>query len=182
MASASDSNVSMGPMGPWYHNFLKGTPPTPSKTIVDFKKAGLSEYDGLYAVVLDGILSPEECQKLVQLAEDSAMDGTDGNQVVWKRAMVNVGNGMQVMAEDTRKCGRIIFDSQDVVNALWGRIKDLVPELREIVNQPDVTGEGPVKRKEVWKMTRLNEKMRFLKYTAGEYFRRRLFLTCVSSA
>jgi hypothetical protein len=46
--------------------------------------------------------------------------------------------------------------------------------LHEVVGQPEVTGSGPVKRREVWKMTRLNERMRFLKYTKGEYFKREL--------
>lgn len=88
--------------------------------------------------------------------------------------MVNVGNGMQVMNEDTRKYGRIIMDSQDIVDRIWDRIRSYVPELLELANAPDVTGEGPAKRRETWKMTRLNERMRFLKYTRGEYFKCRL--------
>ena len=38
---------------------------------------------------------------------------------------------------------------------------------------PHVTGFGPAKRNETLRMTRLNERMRFLKYTNGQYFRRR---------
>lgn len=80
------------------------------------------------------------------------------------------------MYEDTRKCGRIIYDEPELVARLWERVKDLVPELHELVCKPEVTGSGPAKRREVWKMTRLNERMRFLKYTAGEYFKRKLFV------
>ena len=142
-----------------------------NKTIIDFVAAGLDEYDGLYAVVLDGVLTPEECRTLVQIAEYSAMH-RPASSMPWERAMVNVGGGMQIMAEDTRKCGRIIMDDQDIVDRLWKRVRDLVPELLELANCPDVTGEGPAKRRETWRFTRLNERMRFLKYTEGEYFKR----------
>lgn len=36
---------------------------------------------------------------------------------------------------------------------------------------PHIFGDDPQKRGEVWKFSRLNERMRFLKYKSGEYFR-----------
>jgi hypothetical protein len=81
------------------------------------------------------------------------------------------------MYEDTRKCGRIMFDSQDIVDKIWDRIKDSVPELHKLQAIPMVTGAGPSMRRETWGMTRLNERMRFLKYTSGEYFKRTLSKT-----
>jgi hypothetical protein len=147
-------------------SFLSGAPPNPKVTKIDFKKTELPEYDGLYATILDGILTPEECGILVGAAEDQA-------QGKWERAMVNIGGGMQALYEDTRKCDRIIYDSQDIADRIWERVKGLVPELTFVANQPLVTGTGPSKRREVWRYTRLNERMRFLKYTAGEYFKRK---------
>jgi hypothetical protein len=85
--------------------------------------------------------------------------------------MVNVGNGQQRLFEDTRKCGRIIWDDRDMVAKLWARIADSVPDIHQLQNWADVTGIGPAKRKETWKVTRLNDRMRFLKYTGGEYFK-----------
>jgi hypothetical protein len=146
-------------------SFLEGPPPNPKVTKIDFKNTGLPEYDGLYATVLDGILTPEECHTLVTAAENQAPKS-------WERALVNIGNGEQAFYEDVRKCGRIIWDSQDIVDRIWERAKGLVPELTTIANQPLVTGTGPSKRREVWKYTRCNERMRLLKYTAGEYFKR----------
>jgi hypothetical protein len=148
-------------------SFLTGPPPNPSVNKIDFTKTELPEYDGLYATVLDGILSKEECRILISAAEAQAENG-------WERALVNIGNGQQAMYEDTRKCGRIIFDSQEIVDKIWERVKGFVPELYTIAAQPLITGVGPVKRRETWEMTRLNERMRFLKYTAGEYFKREL--------
>lgn len=144
--------------------FLDGPAPNLTRRNVNWKKGGLPEYDHLWAVVLDGVLSQEECDMLVAAAEAT----TDGK---WERAMVNVGGGRQAMYEDVRNCGRIIWDSRDLVAKLWARIEASVPEVHRLQNWADVTGDGPVKRKEVWNVTRLNERMRFLKYTGGEYFK-----------
>lgn len=145
--------------------FLSGPAPSLTRTDIDLKKSGvLTGYNDLWAVVLDGVLSEEECDVFIAAAEST----TDGK---WERALVNIGGGMQAMYEDTRKCGRIIWDNRDVVAKLWARIEGAVPEIHELKNWPNVTGNGPVKRKESWKLTRLNERMRFLKYVGGEYFK-----------
>ena len=145
--------------------FLDGPAPNPVKTHIHFADSPLPEYKGLYAVVIDGVLSPEECMQLTAAAEAR----TAGE---WERALVNVGQGRQMMYEDVRKCGRIIWDDRDMVAKIWARCAPLVPELDKVVNQAKVTGIGPFKRGEVWKMTRCNERMRILKYTSGEYFKR----------
>lgn len=144
--------------------FLNGPAPNLTKHVIDFKKEGLPSYEGRWAVILDGVLSQEECELLTKAAEAT----TEGN---WERAMVNVGNGQQRLYEDTRKCGRIIWDDRDVVAKLWARIQDSVPDIHRLQDWADVTGIGPAKRKETWKVMRLNERMRFLKYVGGEYFK-----------
>lgn len=146
-------------------SFLTGPAPNLTRTDVDFKKSGiLAKYNDLWAVVLDGVMTEEECDILIAAAEAT----TDGK---WERALVNIGGGMQAMYEDTRKCGRIIWDDRDIVAKLWARIEAAVPEIHELKNWPNVTGNGPAKRNETWKLTRLNERMRFLKYVGGEYFK-----------
>ncbi|KAF2735761.1 hypothetical protein EJ04DRAFT_511542 [Polyplosphaeria fusca] len=147
-----------------YEGFLEGPAPNLSREDVDWKKGGIPEYEGQWATVLDGVLTEKECDLLVAAAEAR----TDG---VWERAMVNVGGGMQMLAEDTRNCGRIIWDDRDIVAKLWARVEAAVPEIHRLEKWVDVTGNGPAKRKEVWKVTRLNERMRILKYIGGEYFK-----------
>lgn len=155
---------------PLPQDFLVGQPKhiTPVISKIDFATTELPEYDGLYATVIDNVFTVQECQELVRLAEAS-------NSGVWERAMVNIGGGRQALYEDTRKCGRIILDSLDLAGRLWERVKPLVPELGALEGQAEVTGWGPVKRGEVWRCTRLNERMRFLKYVGGEYFKREFF-------
>lgn len=134
---------------------------------IDFTKTSLPEYKGLYAVVLDNVLNKSECEDLVRAAEARGE---------WEQAMINVGNGRQMLVPDARDCGRIIWDDREVVARIWGRVKDSVPEIALLRVMAHVTGNGPTKRNETWFMSRLNERMRFLKYTKGQYFRRRLML------
>lgn len=149
--------------------FLEGPAPNLTKTKIDFAKGGIPECEKSWAVVLDGVLTEEECETLVRAAEAT----TDGK---WERAMVNVGGGLQAMYEDTRKCGRIIWDNKDIMAKIWARVESSVPEIHTLQNWAEVTGNGPVKRGETWVVTRLNERGRYLKYTGGEYFKRGFWL------
>ena len=133
---------------------------------IDFEEANLPAYNGLYAVVLDNVFTAKECNQLILAAE-----GRTGG--VWEPALINIGMGMQELRPDVRNCGRIIWDDRAVVEGLWNRVKSYVPELELVTDAPDITGNGPAIRKETWRMTRLNERMRFLKYGAGQYFQRK---------
>jgi hypothetical protein len=146
--------------------FLEGPAPALKRSNVNFTKGGLPQHEGKWAVVLDGVLTEQECEQLVAAAE-----ATTGG--VWERALVNIGNGRQAMYEDTRKCGRIIWDNADVMAKLWARIEGKVPDIHRLENWPGVTGSGPAKWEEVWKVSRLNDRARFLKYVGGEYFKGR---------
>ncbi|KAF2441931.1 hypothetical protein P171DRAFT_343305, partial [Karstenula rhodostoma CBS 690.94] len=142
--------------------FLDGPAPALIKTKINFAKEGLPEYDGMYAVQLDGVLTEEECSQLLASAEAT----TNGE---WERALINVGAGVQALSEETRKCGRIIWDSRELVAKIWARIQAHVPEILSVRNWPDVTGD--FRRDVTWVATRLNERARFLKYVGGEYFK-----------
>ena len=81
------------------------------------------------------------------------------------------------MISDVRNCDRIIWDSTEVTGRIWERVRPYVEGygIDKIANMPFVTGHGPVKRKETAKAVGLNERMRVLKYTGGEYFRGECF-------
>ncbi|KAF1970485.1 hypothetical protein BU23DRAFT_649497 [Bimuria novae-zelandiae CBS 107.79] len=118
--------------------FLDGPAPALRKSKLNFVRAGLPEYSAAYAVLLDGVMTEEECNQLIAAAEGM----TNGH---WERALINIGGGQQAMYEDTRKCGRIIWDNPELMANVWAR--------------------------QTWVMTGLNERARFLKYTGGEYFK-----------
>ena len=144
--------------------FLTQPSPSISRQVIDFSKTTLPEYHGLYAVILDNVLSKEECDSLVSAAEQHASGQ-------WEQALVNIGQGRQMLITEARQCGRIIWDSREMVGRLWARVNGHVPEVKTIYQQPHVTGVGPSKRQEIWQMTRLNERMRFLRYKRGDYFK-----------
>ncbi|MCJ1399318.1 hypothetical protein MMC11_002520 [Xylographa trunciseda] len=130
---------------------------------VDFRLTQLPEYAGYYTVVLDNVLTATECNQLIHAAEATAKAG-------WEPAMINVGGGRQELALDTRNCGRIIWDNSEIIGKIWDRVKDHVPELQSLPDSPIILGRNPFNRHETWHMTRLNERMRFLKYGSGQYF------------
>lgn len=147
-------------------DFLTSPSPNIEVSRINFAKTAIPENEGLYAVVLDNVLTPQECELFIRAAEATSLDG-------WERAMVNVGGGRQMLMERTRNCGRIIWDSEELVDRIWKRIEHL-PDVEEIVrleSVPRIFGNGPAMRREIWRFTRPNERMRFLKYVGGEYFR-----------
>ncbi|KAL5357527.1 hypothetical protein BJX96DRAFT_163138 [Aspergillus floccosus] len=155
-------------------NFLRGTPPSATLHKTDFTKTTppIPAYKDHFAAVIDNFLTESECRQLLHLAEHSTPD-TPTTRNPWERALLNIGGGQQIMAQDTRNCGRIIWDSHDLADRLLTR---LMPFLREcdIVNvdsRPLVTGRGPTARGEAFVLSRLNERFRFLRYEGGEYFR-----------
>ena len=147
------------------HDFLSSPGPRVQKNDVDFKYHGLPEYEGRYATVLDNVFTKDECDILVRAAEAQS-NGT------WEQAMINIGGGAQALMTDSRDCGRIIWDDKDVVERIWSRIKGSVPEPNYLMGMDKVTA---VPRGEMWEMTRLNERMRFLKYGKGQYFKRKQY-------
>jgi hypothetical protein len=99
---------------------------------IDWAKTDIPEYAGAYAVVLDNVLAPAECAELVREAQARAAsasgNGTGTGGDAWHGALLNG----DVLDLATRKCLRIIWDSPQVVERLWRRIADSVPELQRV--------------------------------------------------
>lgn len=140
-------------------DFLTKPLPSTTATRIDFANTSIPEYADFYATVIDNALTPEECDTLLQTAQ--------AEERTWERAKIQLVSGRQLQVDQVRKCGRIIWSS----HRIWSRVREHVPEIAKIEGQADITGGWSVVKGEVWKMSRLNEMMRFLKYEGGEYFR-----------
>ncbi|KAH8700956.1 hypothetical protein BGW36DRAFT_460032 [Talaromyces proteolyticus] len=150
-------------------------PPNVTSSIIDFNSTTprIRAYKRNFAAVIDNFMTEAECNELLALAEKSAALSSD-NKIqtpIWERAMINVGGGKQAMATDVRNCGRIIFDSTELADRLLAR---LIPffrrwDMERLENRMAVT--GLTGRQNTYYLTRLNERLRFLKYVGGEYFR-----------
>ncbi|KAL9613340.1 MAG: hypothetical protein Q9167_002101 [Letrouitia subvulpina] len=138
-------------------DFLLGSSSEITKQIIDFKGNELPEYEGYYACILDNALSADECGELIRAAKAQ----TNGE---WQLAMINSGSGRQEVDLGSRSCGRIIWDDPEIVSRIWARCQGLVPELHELRDRPSITGTGPLKKGWSYRLTRLNERMRFLRY------------------
>ncbi|CAG8792807.1 652_t:CDS:1, partial [Acaulospora morrowiae] len=71
----------------------------------------------------------------------------------YEPALLNVGRGRQELNTNMRNNSRHILDDEQLADALWFRVKDLVP---------DEWNDFPV--------VGLNERFRFLRYDPGERF------------
>lgn len=153
-------------------------PPNAKSNIIDFTstKPAIPKYKDHFAAVIDNFMTEAECNELLSYAEQSATKTSisNGNATKadpWERAMINVGGGRQAMAADYRNCGRIIYDAPELADRIFAR---LMPFFRQwnmvtLENRYGVTGLAG--RRYVYQVRRLNERLRFLKYAGGEFFR-----------
>ena len=117
------------------------------KTKVDLppvRRMGTKHTNDKLAFVLDNVLTEDECKALIEETEEKG----------YEAALLNVGNGRQVLDTTYRNSKRCIVDSEDKAGWLWDKIKDFIPDTW---NSYPVVG--------------LNERLRFLKYEGGEYFK-----------
>ncbi|KAH8919468.1 hypothetical protein BT69DRAFT_1224111 [Atractiella rhizophila] len=152
-------------------DFLKKPIPPPTVEYVDWEKEGLPEYVDCYAVVLDGVLMPAECEKLLELAVQSS---TTTENEGWGVAMLNAGIGREVLALDYRNCDRIIWDTQVIADRILERCllaPGIKKDLEVLEDKPWVMSMRAVERGESWKLSRPNDRLRFLKYGSGQFFK-----------
>ncbi|PGH30998.1 hypothetical protein GX50_06240 [[Emmonsia] crescens] len=154
-------------------DFLCASPQIASSKKIDFTKTvdAFPEYEGLYALMVDDLFTKEECDLLIRGAEESTIsDSTKSPK--WEEALVNAGNGIQMLDIETRRCSRILWDCPWLADRLLSRIRPFVQDdIEFLCYVPHITGRGHTKRQETWRLARLNERLRFLRYYRGEYFR-----------
>ncbi|KAF8337162.1 hypothetical protein F5887DRAFT_890826 [Amanita rubescens] len=136
--------------------------------IFDFSNTSLApDYPAgqRYVKILDGVFTPEECNALVRFAET-------GNP--WKQAAIHFGMEEHQQLVDTRyrNSERILRFDEGVVQWLYERLKPYVHELEEI--RPESEWERVVGRpggQQEWRMIGLNERLSFLRYGRGHFFK-----------
>jgi len=164
-------------------DFLIADPPDARPIVVkpiDWAKTTIPENAGLYATVLDHVLSPSECDALVALAEASVppsrrRPAPGGSSTPWQPALVNIGAGLEVLNKRYRNSDRIVWDNQVVMDRIWARCARGAPGLAEelgvvvVEEEEEWRGGGAGAR---WEFDRFNERGRYLRYGSGQYFRR----------
>jgi hypothetical protein len=146
---------------------------------VDFASIGLPDLSSRTCLIIDNLLTPGDVAKLYRAATLSGP---------WVQAKVSVDIGVEILNTDYRNSGRIILDDHALAGWLYRKIE---PHLGEGVRRvkgaehhewigSSYYGEAASTRKRedgsevlvqpVARVTRLNERLRFLRYEPGMYF------------
>jgi hypothetical protein len=110
----------------------------------DFAELTGRATDGLYAVVVDGVLSRAECAALVAATERRG----------YVPALLNKGRGREVLEPSFRRGDRRIVDDPRLARLIFDRVRPFVEPSRGR-----------------WRLVGANERLRFLKYAAGDFFK-----------
>ena len=93
--------------------------------------------------MVHGFLSADECKALIERSEAMSYDA----------ALIARPSGPARVTE-VRNNDRVIWDDSDQADALWQRLKDVIPPMFH----------------NVWRASGLNERLRFYRYEPGQYF------------
>ena len=94
-----------------------------------------------FAIIVDNVFTEQECKDLIDLTESKG----------YKEALVG---GQQIRIDTQRNNWRCMIDDPELAANIFTRVKRYIP--------PQWLGQ---------KMVGLNERLRFLKYKPGEYFK-----------
>jgi hypothetical protein len=143
-----------------------GAPPPITVHRLDFTALGLPEYASRYAIVIDNLFSEKDCKRLLDAAQKSSQ---------WETALVNAGGGRQVHDSFYRKSGRIMYDDQSLADWILLHIRPYLQDIETIPlsnsHKRYLSTPGKTSPPMQAEMSRLNERLRFLQYGPGQYFK-----------
>jgi hypothetical protein len=126
---------------------MSPTPPSiPTITPIDFATTPLSHYAGFYATVIDDVLSPSECAALRALAEETGE---------WTPAGLSAHGDTQTVHTNFRNSDRVICIDAPAADALYARLRPLVPELHVLTSEGPwggITGKPGKSRRPSWRL------------------------------
>ncbi|KAH6912961.1 hypothetical protein BKA70DRAFT_1265630 [Coprinopsis sp. MPI-PUGE-AT-0042] len=130
---------------------------------IDFSKTDLTQYSGFYAKVLDNVFNEEECAELAKLATE------------WTPAGLSAEGPTQTVHSDFRNSDRCLVFDQAAAERIFQRLYPLVKEIHELAPSSKyglITGKAGRKQGPTWKLSAVNERLSFLRYGPGHYFKR----------
>ncbi|KAF7323985.1 P4Hc domain-containing protein [Mycena kentingensis (nom. inval.)] len=130
---------------------------------VDFASANLPEYAGCYAKIIDSLFTKPELTAILAAAEAYSP---------WDVAQINSGIPGHALTNTSYRNGeRIIYDSAELSASIFAKVRPHLADIEEIERVEYVEG---VKMLQKWRMVRLNERLRFLRYPVGGFFKKHI--------
>ncbi|KAL8948380.1 MAG: hypothetical protein Q9222_005436 [Ikaeria aurantiellina] len=145
--------------------FLEGPAPDITVSRIRFEETAVPELGNLYATVLGNVITLSECAILIEAIDSQRKD-------TWENIVGNDNGDGHGFLPENRMCQRLMWDSPELVSKIWERIADKVPEVQELKNWPQATCPPCQVQSETWKVVRLNERVRFMKDSHGDCFKR----------
>ncbi|KAF8193279.1 hypothetical protein K438DRAFT_1674835 [Mycena galopus ATCC 62051] len=128
--------------------------------LVDFTALGLPVYADCYAIVVDDLYSRPTLSAILGEAERQP----------WKIAQINGAGTAVYTMPDYRNGDRIIHDSFPLSEQIFAKLRPHLSAIEEIEEQEyDHAAVRVLTQK--WRMVRLNERLRFLRYPKGGFFK-----------
>lgn len=115
--------------------------------------------DGKFAIVMENLVPLEYCRKSRKCAEERG----------YEEAPVNVGRGRQMILSDFRNSERSVFDDPVAAEEIWQMILQALSDLDD-KQQQELGIRYLFRPYPRWLAVGLNERLRILKYSPGQYF------------
>ena len=134
---------------------------------------------GKFAVVADGVLSDGECRALI---DHAAATGRG-----YEAALLGVGGGQQALVQNVRRSERNIIDDEPTAEVLFSRVSSMLPpavwarEHNPLVDRARTVEPSPAQvdaaasEGDPWRkfaLLGLNPRLRYLRYSEGDFFER----------
>ncbi|KZT38248.1 hypothetical protein SISSUDRAFT_957281, partial [Sistotremastrum suecicum HHB10207 ss-3] len=120
------------------------------------------EYAKKFALVIDNLFTQADCDKLLAAA------GVSLSEENWEVAQIN-GGTHEYTDTTYRNSGRKMIDDHELANWILEKLRPYLSEIAEIqtFKTHGTHRRGPKKAR----LLRLNERLRFLRYGRGEFFK-----------
>lgn len=137
---------------------------------IDFTAVGFPEYKNEFALVIDNLFTRADCQKLLDAAEAK-------NE--WEVAQVNGRGGYGFTDLSYRNSSRILYDDFELADWILeklrpyiGEIEKMPPGKHHMYSKDREERKGSGQQAKHVELSRMNERLRYLKYGPGQFFRR----------
>jgi hypothetical protein len=144
---------------------------------IDFVSLGIPEYKDKTAIVIDHVFSPADCQKLYaltggsMLADQESEAGEEAFSGNWEIAQISSYGDKQVTDTSYRNNGRMLVDTPEMAEWILQKVLSYLHEIQLLKTPTRHFVPMGLESRARARLVSLNERLRFLKYVPGNFFK-----------